>query len=160
MTLPAFASGRRAEAPLLLSAGACDRSISPASSSKSAARCCCDRQTDGRTDGHPTVTQNVLYTVCAQCQKSPVVAFDTDVALCRPKHQHIQRAIEIDSLLLIRTVLLCFPAAFHVTPHYSSFPRLPVHYVRPPLCGLFLLWTLSHIQVPMKRAAQSGVTTP
>ena len=119
-----------------------------------------DRRTDGRTDGHPTVTQNLLYTVCAQCQQSPVVAFDTDVALCRPKHQHIQRAIEIDSLLLIRTVLICFPAAFHVTPHYSSFPRLPVHYVRPPLCGLFLLWTLSHIQVPTKRAAQSGVTTP
>jgi len=46
MTLPAFAAVRRAAAPLLLSAGACRRSISPARmalSSKLAARRCCFR---------------------------------------------------------------------------------------------------------------------
>ena len=62
-----FAAERRAAAPLLLSAGACsNRSICPAHrvlSSKPAARQCCGRsmgQTDGRTDGHSTVSQTLL----------------------------------------------------------------------------------------------------
>jgi len=62
MVLPTFAAERRAAAPLLLGARRC-QSISPvvhtALSSKPAARRFCDRlmgQTDGWTDGHPTVT--------------------------------------------------------------------------------------------------------
>jgi len=58
VTLPAFAAERRAAAPLLLSPGACYRSISPvrgALSSKPAACRCCGRpmgrQTDGQMDG-------------------------------------------------------------------------------------------------------------
>jgi len=60
MTLLAFAAVRRAEAPLLQSAGACYRSISPARrvlSSKPAARRPVvdrwERQTDGRMDARP-----------------------------------------------------------------------------------------------------------
>jgi len=60
MTLLAFAAVRRAEAPLLQSAGACYRPMSPARrvlSSKPAARrpvvVRLERQTDGRMDARP-----------------------------------------------------------------------------------------------------------
>jgi len=59
--LPAFAAARRAAARLLLSAGqqSIDISCSPGPQQQTCSSRSCDRvtgQTDGRTDGHPTVT--------------------------------------------------------------------------------------------------------
>jgi len=76
MTLAAFAADRRAAVDMDRKAAApaadapcSNRSISPARrahSSKPAARCCSGQmgQTDGRTDGHRTVTQTLPHTTC------------------------------------------------------------------------------------------------